>query len=79
MLFRKLIFNFCSNDSMPQRDGKVYIYGMLLKLMMLVMMVLVLVLFMYPYNVVVVVFDFIVVFVAALEQVFLYHLIVNET
>lgn len=78
MLFKKLIFNFCSYDSMPQRDGKVYIYGMLLKLMMLVMMVLVLVLFMYPYNVVVVV-DFIVVFVAALEQVFLYHLIVNET
>lgn len=77
MLFKKLIFNFCSYDSMPQRDGKVYIYGMLLKLMMLVMMVLVLVLFMYPYNVVV--FDFIVVFVAALEQVFLYHLIVNET
>lgn len=78
MLFKKLIFNFCSYDSMPQRDGKVYIYGMLLKQMMLVMMVLVLVLFMYPYNVVVVV-DFIVVFVAALEQVFLYHLIVNET
>lgn len=79
MLFKKLIFYFCSYDSMPQRDGKVYIYGMLLKLMMLVMMmVLVLVLFMYPYNVVVVV-DFIVVFVAALEQVFLYHLIVNET
>lgn len=78
MLFKKSIFNFCSYDSMPQRDGKVYIYGMLLKLMMLVMMmVLVLVLFMYPYNVVVV--DFIVVFVAALEQVFLYHLIVNET
>lgn len=78
MLFKKSIFNFCSYDSMPQRDGKVYIYGMLLKLMMLVMMVLVLVLFMYPYNVVVV--DFIVVFVAALEQVFfIYHLIVNET
>lgn len=77
MLFKKLIFNFCSYDSKPQRDGKVYIYGMLLKLMMLVMMVLVLVLFMYPYNVVV--FYFIVVFVAALEQVFLYHLIVNET
>lgn len=76
MLLKKLIFNFCSYDSMPQRDGKVYIYGMLLKLMMLVMMVLVLVLFMYPYYVVVV---FIVVFVAALEQVFLYHLIVNET